>query len=266
MIIILKGVENMIGFIGAGNIGGAVINGLVRNGFDTDQIVVKGGKSNTTKDLQSQLGFKMVPKIKQLTDPEVIFIAVGETALDSVLSELSAFSEGKLIVTFTGGATIPRLKKKLGSDAKVATAIPNTPVKVGAGFTGITYSENFEPADKKKVASILGYTGQIVEVPSEQLGILGTVAGCSPAFLDLFIEALSDAGVKHGLNRKLAYDAAIGMAIGASKLAKQSDLSVPELKDEVTSPGGSTIRGVTALEENGFRNAVIKAVDAAEGE
>ncbi|KRL67173.1 pyrroline-5-carboxylate reductase [Companilactobacillus versmoldensis DSM 14857 = KCTC 3814] len=266
MIIILKGVENMIGFIGAGNIGGAVITGLVRNGFDNDQIVVKGGKSNTTKDLQSQLGFKMVPKIKQLTDPEVIFIAVGETALDSVLSELSAVSEGKLIVTFTGGATIPRLKKKLGSDAKVATAIPNTPVKVGAGFTGITYSENFEPADKKKVASILGYTGQIVEVPSEQLGILGTVAGCSPAFLDLFIEALSDAGVKHGLNRKLAYDAAIGMAIGASKLAKQSDLSVPELKDEVTSPGGSTIRGVTALEENGFRNAVIKAVDAAEGE
>ena len=262
MIIILKGVENMIGFIGAGNIGGAVITGLVRNGFDNDQIVVKGGKSNTTKDLQSQLGFKMVPKIKQLTDPEVIFIAVGETALDSVLSELSAVSEGKLIVTFTGGATIPRLKKKLGSDAKVATAIPNTPVKVGAGFTGITYSENFEPADKKKVASILGYTGQIVEVPSEQLGILGTVAGCSPAFLDLFIEALSDAGVKHGLNRKLAYDA----AIGASKLAKQSDLSVPELKDEVTSPGGSTIRGVTALEENGFRNAVIKAVDAAEGE
>ncbi|MCH4009350.1 pyrroline-5-carboxylate reductase [Companilactobacillus sp.] len=255
----------VVGFIGAGSIGGAVITGLVRNGFDNDQIVVKGGKSNTAKDLQSQLGFQMVPKIKQMTEPEVIFIAVGITALDSVLSELQPIIEDKLIVTFTGGATIAQLKKKLGSDAKVATAIPNTPVKVGAGFTGISYSDNFELADKKKVSSVLGYTGQVVEVPEEQLSTIGTVAGCSPAFLDLFLEALSDAGVKHGLSRKLAYEAAIGMAIGASKLAKQSDLTVPELKDEVTSPGGSTIRGVAALEENGFRNAVIKAVDAAEG-
>ncbi|MQS45099.1 pyrroline-5-carboxylate reductase [Companilactobacillus mishanensis] len=254
----------MIGFIGAGNIGGAVITGLVKNGFDSDQIIVKGGKSNTAKDLQDQLGFKMVSKIKQMADTDVIFIAVGQTALDSVMTELSSIAEGKLVVAFTGGATIAQLKKKL-IGAKVAIAIPNTPVKVGAGFTGISYSDVFEEADKKKVCSILGYTGQVVEVPSEQLGILGTVAGCSPAFLDLFIEALSDAGVKHGLNRQLAYDAAIGMAIGASKLAKQSDLSVPELKDEVTSPGGSTIRGVAALEEYGFRNAVIKAVDAAEG-
>jgi len=84
--------------------------------------------------------------------------------------------------------------------------------------------------------------------------------------LDVFIEALSDAGVKHGLDRKLSYEAAIGMAIGASKLAKQSELNVSALKDEVTSPGGSTIRGVAALEEHGFRNAVIKAVDAAEDE
>jgi len=77
---------------------------------------------------------------------------------------------------------------------------------------------------------------------------------------------MANAGVKHGLNRKLAYEAAIGMAIGASKLAKQSNLNVSALKDEVTSPGGSTIRGVAALEEYGFRNAVIKAVDAAENE
>lgn len=209
----------VVGFIGAGSIGGAVITGLVRNGYDNDKIIVKGGKSNTTKILQSQLGFQMVQKIKQLTEPEVIFIAVGNTALDSVLTELASISEGKLIIAFTGGATIARLKKKLGADAKVAIAIPNTPVKVGAGYTGIAYSENFEKDDKKKVASVLGYTGQLVEVSSEQLGILGTIAGCSPAFLDVFIEALSDAGVKHGLNRKLSYDAAIGMAIGASKLA-----------------------------------------------
>lgn len=256
----------VVGFVGAGSIGGAVITGLVRNGYDNHQIIVKGGKSNTAKVLQDQLGFKMVQKIKQMTEPEIIFVAVGDTALDSVLNELAAISEGKLVVAFTGGATIARLKKKLGADAKVAIAIPNTPVKVGAGFTGIAYSENFPIEDKKKVASVLGYTGQVVEVPSEQLSILGTIAGCSPAFLDVFIEALSDAGVKHGLDRKLSYKAAIGMAIGTGKLALQSDQGVQQLKDEVTSPGGTTIKGVAALEEYGFRNAVIKAVDAAEGE
>lgn len=255
----------MIGFIGAGSIGGAVITGLVKNGYDENEIIVKGGKSNRTKDLQEHLGFKMVQKIKQMEDADPIFIGVGANALDSVLSELKSISKDKLVVAFTGSATVAKLRQAL-PDAKVAHAIPNTPVKVGAGFTGITYSEKFTVDEKKKVASVMGYTGQLVEVPESQLGILGTVAGCSPAFLDLFIEALSDAGVKHGLDRKLAYDAAIGMALGASKLALQSDLNPSALKDEVTSPGGSTIKGVAALEEYGFRNAVIKAVDAAEGE
>lgn len=255
----------MIGFIGAGSIGGAVITGLVKNGYNADEIIVKGGRSNRTELLYDQLGFQMVKKVKQLADTDIIFIAVGADALDSVLRELKEIAENKLGVAFTGSASVTHLKQVLGA-VKVAHAIPNTPVKVGAGFTGITYSDDFTDDDKKKVASVLGYTGQLVEVPEDQLGILGTVAGCSPAFLDVFIEALSDAGVKHGLNRKLAYEAAIGMAIGASKLAKQSDLNVSALKDEVTSPGGSTIRGVAALEEYGFRNAVIKAVDAAENE
>jgi pyrroline-5-carboxylate reductase len=253
----------MIGFIGAGSIGGAVITGMIKNGYDAENIIVKGGHSNRTKLLRDQLGFQMVKKVKQLEDTDVIFIAVGANALDSVLKELKEIAADKLVVAFTGGASITHLKQFLG-DIKVAHAIPNTPVKVGAGFTGITYSNNFTDEDKKKVGSVLGYTGQLVEVPESQLDILGTVAGCSPAFLDLFIEALSDAGVKHGLNRQLAYDAAIGMAIGASKLAKQSEMNVSALKDEVTSPGGSTIRGVAALEEYGFRNAIIKAVDAAE--
>ncbi|CAJ1177226.1 pyrroline-5-carboxylate reductase [Companilactobacillus nantensis] len=255
----------MIGFIGAGSIGGAVITGLVKNGYNADDIIVKGGRSNRTKLLCDQLGFQMVKKVKQLADTEIIFIAVGADALSSVAKELKEIAAGKLIVAFTGSASVTHLKQILG-DVKVAHAIPNTPVKVGAGFTGITYSDDFTPEDKKKIGSVLGYTGQLVEVPENELGILGTVAGCSPAFLDVFIEALSDAGVKHGLSRKLAYDAAIGMAIGASKLAKQSDLNVSALKDEVTSPGGSTIRGVAALEEYGFRNAVIKAVDAAEND
>ncbi|AYE37165.1 pyrroline-5-carboxylate reductase [Companilactobacillus zhachilii] len=255
----------MIGFIGAGSIGGAVITGLVKNGYNSEDIIVKGGRSNRTKLLCDQLGFQMVKKVKQLADTEIIFIAVGADALSSVAKELKEIAAGKLIVAFTGSASVTHLKQLLG-DVKVAHAIPNTPVKVGAGFTGITYSDDFTPEDKKKIGSVLGYTGQLVEVPENELGILGTVAGCSPAFLDVFIEALSDAGVKHGLSRKLAYDAAIGMAIGASKLAKQSDLNVSALKDEVTSPGGSTIRGVAALEEYGFRNAVIKAVDAAENE
>lgn len=255
----------MIGFIGAGSIGGAVITGLVKNGYNADDIIVKGGRSNRTKLLCDQLGFQMVKKVKQLADTEIIFIAVGADALSSVAKELKEIAAGKLIVAFTGSASVTHLKQILG-DVKVAHAIPNTPVKVGAGFTGITYSDDFTPEDKKKIGSVLGYTGQLVEVPENELGILGTVAGCSPAFLDVFIEALSDAGVKHGLSRKLAYDAAIGMAIGASKLAKQSDLNVSALKDEVTSPGGSTIRGVAALEEYGFRNAVIQAVDAAEND
>ncbi|WP_099974053.1 pyrroline-5-carboxylate reductase [Lactobacillus terrae] len=255
----------MIGLIGAGSIGGAVITGIVGSGYSAKDIYVKGGKSSRTKALQEKLGFNIVEDIKSLENCEIILIGVGESALGSVLKELESISENKIVIAFTGSTSVSEMKKVI-TKAKVAHAIPNTPVKIGAGFTGITFSDDFTEDEKKQAFEVLGYTGQVVEVPEEQIGILGTVAGCSPAFLDIFIEALSDAGVKHGLNRKLAYEAAIGMAIGAGKLAMQSDSNVSALKDEVTSPGGSTIRGVAALEEYGFRNAIIKAVDAAEGE
>ncbi|MGR3742503.1 pyrroline-5-carboxylate reductase [Companilactobacillus sp. DQM5] len=251
-----------IGFIGAGSIGSAMIKGLIHSGINPDDILVKGGRSNRTKELQKELNFKIVSNIIDLRDTDIIVIAVGSLALKDVFNELKEFVKNQVIVSVSGGSTIEFMQSYLPNHA-TAFAIPNTPVSIGEGVTGISYAKEFNEGQKELVKDVFERMGKLIEVPEEQLGIFGTVAGCSPAFIDILIEALSDAGVLNGLPRKLSYEAVIQMLIGSSKLAQQSKGHVAQLKDQVTSPGGSTIRGVAALEENGFRNALIKAINAA---
>ncbi|GKQ43427.1 pyrroline-5-carboxylate reductase [Companilactobacillus sp. RD055328] len=252
-----------VGFIGAGSIGGAMIKGLINSGVDPEDVLVKGGHSNRAQELQKELQFNLITNYDELKVTDIIIVAVGSPALDGVFSELKKIVKDQPVVSVSGGSTIEFMHNYL-PNYSVALAIPNTPVSIGEGVTGISYAEEFTQEQRDIVKSVFEKMGQLIEVPESQLGIFGTVAGCSPAFIDVLIEALSDAGVLNGLPRQLSYDAVIQMLIGSAKLAQQHNGHVAELKDQVTSPGGSTIRGVAALEENGFRNALIKAVDAAQ--
>lgn len=251
-----------VGFIGAGSIGSAMIRGLINSGMSPQDILVKGGHSNRATNLQKELGFELVSDETELKSTEIIIVAVGTPALDSVFSQLKTFVDQQVVVSVSGGSTIEFMHKYL-PEKPVAFAIPNTPVSIGEGVTGISYADEFTELQRNLAKEVFEKMGRLIEVPESQLGILGTVAGCSPAFIDVLIEALSDAGVLNGLPRELSYEAVIQMLIGSAKLAQQHNGHVAELKDQVTSPGGSTIRGVAALEEYGFRNALIKAVDKA---
>lgn len=252
-----------IGFVGAGSIGGAMIRGLIHSGMKPDDILVKGGHSSRTQELQKELHFKLINDYADFKDAELVIIAVGGPALDSVFTELKNIVEEQPVVSVSGGSTIEFMQSYLPNHA-VAFAIPNTPVSIGEGITGISYADEFSNEQRELVKNAFEKMGQLIEVPEAQLEIFGTVAGCSPAFIDILIEALSDAGVLNGLPRKTSYEAVTQMLIGTAKLAQQHDGHVAELKDQVTSPGGSTIRGVAALEEHGFRNALIQAVNAAQ--
>lgn len=254
-----------IGYIGAGSIGSAMIKGSLNNGISANDIYVKGGKSNRTKLLQSELNFNLVDKYEELIETQLIIVAVGSKSLEEVFQELNKFVTDQVVVSVSGGSTIEFMQKYLPGHA-VAFAIPNTPVSIGEGVTGITYSPEFTDSEKQIVQSVFEKMGKLIEVPENQLGILGTVAGCSPAFIDVLIEALSDAAVMNGLPRELSYQAVIQMLLGSAKLAQNYDGHVAELKDQVTSPGGSTIRGVAALEQFGFRNSLIQAINSANNE
>ena len=144
--------------------------------------------------------------------------------------------------------------------------IPNTPVAVKAGTIGLALSKDLSATATATIKELLGKIGDVIIVKEADLDIIGVVGGCGPAFVDVLMDAFADAAVKHGLNRQTAYRVVASMIKGSGTLATQTGLAPALLRDQVTSPGGTTIKGVSALEARGFRGAAIAAVDAASGE
>ena len=258
-----------IGFIGAGSMGGAMIKGLLKaEAVKKEHLYVKGGSSGTAEALQKEWGFQLVTDYALFQECKVIFIATGAKVVLPVLQELAPhFSNESLLISVATGHTIEEAQMALGNkEAKVVHAIPNTPVSVNQGVIGVALAPTIEGQTKELVMELLATLGLVKEIREAQLETFGTVAGCSPAFVDIFMEALGDTAVLEGLPRDLSYEIVAQMIKGTATLALDTKKHPGALKDEVTSPGGSTIRGVVALEKNGFRYAVMDAVQQANHE
>ena len=147
-------------------------------------------------------------------------------------------------------------------DTRIQAVMPNTPVAVGEGVVLFEEKNTLTEDELKTVRKYFESTGIVETVPGNLMGIAGTLTGCGPAFVDLFIEAYADAGVKYGLKRDQAYRLVSAMIKGSASLQLATGKHPGVLKDEVCSPGGTTIRGVTTLERDGFRNACIESIDS----
>ena len=141
--------------------------------------------------------------------------------------------------------------------------MPNTPAMLGAGMTGIAFgTDPFTEEEKEQICAVFKSCGGVELIEESQMEAVGCVSGCSPAFVYMFIEALADGCVKNGLPRQAAYKMVAQAVLGSAKMVLETGKHPGELKDMVCSPGGTTIEGLAALEENGFRGAIIKACDA----
>ena len=254
-----------IAVFGAGQIGSALIKGMLHDDkVAALDIYVKAGHSQTAENLQKELGFKLLTDLSDLTAMDLLIIATNNSSVLPILKSLpqTVLAKNIPIVSVAGGVTLSDMKAVLGTDYPFAHCIPNTPVQVGAGVLGISFTKNIKQEAKEFILKSLAPLGSVYEVPETDLEIVGSIAGCTPAFVAMFIESLGDAGVLHGLKRELAYELVEQMLQGTAKLAIESKIHPAALKDGVTSPGGSTIRGVAALEANNFRHALIAAIDA----
>ncbi|WP_086312912.1 pyrroline-5-carboxylate reductase [Enterococcus sp. 7F3_DIV0205] len=254
-----------IGFIGAGHMGSAMIEGLLKaEVVTTENLFVKGGSSGTAELLQEKFGFQLIKEYEALENCQVIFIATGAKIVLEILKQAAPhMSKDTILISVATGHTVEEAQAVLGKEVHVVHAIPNTPVSVNAGMIGAVFANEMPVASKNEAVRILESLGKVEEVSENLLGTFGTVAGCSPAFVDIFMEALADGAVLEGMPRALSYEIIAQMMLGSAKLAIETKKHPGELKDGVTSPGGSTIKGVTALEKNGFRYAVIDAVKQA---
>ncbi len=251
-----------IAFIGTGNMGGALAKAA---SLDPDNsLLLVNRHPEKAEMLQREIGGRVVSHAEAVSAADLIFLGIKPAVLPSVCETLAPLFREKrtpfAIVSMVAGVTVSKLRDMLGADYPVIRIMPNTPVSVGEGSILYTsYAEDFT-AD---FLHGMRFAGRFMPVEERLMEAGMAVSGCGPAFVDLFVEALADAGVAGGLPRKDAIVLAAQMVLGSAKLILESGKHPGELKDAVCSPGGTTIQGVRKLEEKGFRSAVIEAVIAA---
>lgn len=260
-----------IGFIGAGNMARAILAGIHKSNLvNKNDVFVSNRTKAKLDDIKSEFSYNVstdnVSVIKSAKD--VLFICVKPQVFDSISSELKkSIGKNQLIVSIMAGKTIGYLQKALGTK-NIVRVMPNTPALVGAGVSAVVASkEAHKNKNYSEVVNILNGIGTTVELSDTEekyMNAITQVAGASPAWIFMMIEALADGGVECGLPRDLAYKFAMSSVYGSGKLAmdkySENKTHPGVLKDMVTSPAGTTIEGVRVLEENGFRGAIMDAV------
>lgn len=259
--------EWKLGFIGAGNMAAAIIGGIVKSGLCApENITVSNPTEEKLKALAEQYGVRTeTDNLAVMKAADIIFLCVKPQMMDGVLAEIgSAVSDTQTLVSIAAGKTLSYFEEKLGSGRKLVRIMPNTPALCGEGMSAVCGNARMqEPENQAVFEDILAVCrsfGEAEVVPEHLVDVAGQAAGASPAWIFLVIEALSDGAVACGMPRSMAYRFAAQGVAGAGKLAVATGKHPGELKDMVTSPGGTTIEGVRVLEENGVRAAFMDAV------
>ncbi|MCL2616807.1 MAG: pyrroline-5-carboxylate reductase [Defluviitaleaceae bacterium] len=258
--------NSKLGIIGVGNMGGAILQGVLAGGMPASQISIFDTNEDMLSRQAQAYGVHSAPSAAELAKHcDIVIIAVKPYGVASLLRDLasSAADTRTIYVSVAAGVTIADMEGALGSGAIAVRTMPNTPAAVGEAMTAVCAGANVSAQDLELVREVLGLFGKTVVLGEHLLEAATGISGCAPAYVYLFIEALADAGVMHGLSRADAYTFAAQAVLGAGKMVLESGRHPGALKDAVCSPGGPTITAIAALERSGFRGAVINAVDAA---
>jgi len=256
----LKGVK--VGFIGAGAMGGAIIRGLLAGAVARENLIYYDPDPARQKQM-GNLGVKAASDLATVMQAQVVVLAVKPQVMSQVLAGLKDYARpGHLIISIAAGVTLKTLEAAL-PESRVIRTMPNTPTIVGAGMAALAPGSRATPEDMALALELFAAVGRAVVVEERLLDAVTGLSGSGPAYVAVFIEALTDGGVKMGLPRHLALLLATQTVIGAARLCLEEEMHPGVLKDLVTSPGGTTITGLHILEEGRFRGLVMSAVEAA---
>uniref|UniRef100_UPI0028A14071 pyrroline-5-carboxylate reductase n=1 Tax=Proteiniclasticum sp. TaxID=2053595 RepID=UPI0028A14071 len=257
--------KKTIGFIGCGNMGKAMVRGFIESEFALPQeIIVSTQRETTRENIKETFGVRVTEKNQEVAkESDILFFAVNTYAYETVMKESrSALKDDALIIGLAAGVTIDKMKEYLGQEQKIVKIMPNTPVAVSEGVIAVCFSDTLTSEERREVTELLSVMGKVSVIDEKHMDVITGIAGSSPAYVYMFIEAMADAAVKNGLPRKEAYDISAQAVLGAAKMVLETGIHPGILKDMVTSPGGTTIEAVAVLEEKGLRHALISAVDA----
>lgn len=254
-----------VSFIGLGNMASAILQGMLdENICKASDISGICHTEETARRVREQYGIEAYTELNDsVKKADMVILAVKPQVLDNIADSVKPYLNDKqTIVSVIAGKTIKTLSEKLGADKKIIRCMPNTPALVGEGVTGITCQNNVDDERLNDVVKIFYSLGKALVVSEPLLDTIGAVGGSAPAYVFMFMEALADAAVKHGMTRADAYEVAAQMTYGSAKLMLESRKHPGVLKDMVTSPGGTTIEGLEVLKKGGFEGLVMEAIDA----
>lgn len=258
-------IKGRIGLVGGGNMGSALLKGLLDGGMAQAQAVsVAELYEARAQALRDELGVEVVSSPEELKDIDLLILAVkpGDIPACAKLSA-AALNPGSLVISLAAGVEISAVAGCLPQGQPVVRAMPNTPALIGKGATAIAAGPHAVEEHMALAREVFGSVGQVVEAPEKLMNAITGLSGSGPAYVFLFIESLADAGVKMGLDRASALGLAANTVAGAAELLLSSGKHPAELKDMVTSPGGTTIAGLHTLERGGFKGLIMDAVAAA---
>ena len=252
-----------IGFIGCGNMGGAMMQGILDSGKCQPQEMMASDVSQEALDAKAR-DFHILTTTENKETAEfadILFLAVKPQYYESVIAQIKdCVSEQQIIVTIAPGKTLEWLSGQFGRKVKLIRTMPNTPAMVKAGMMGMCPNEYVTPEETELVREICQGFSETEIVAENLMDVVTAVSGSSPAYVFLFIEAMADAAVAGGMPRAQAYKFAAQAVLGSAKMVLETGKHPGELKDMVCSPAGTTIQAVRVLEEKGMRSAVMEAM------
>lgn len=255
-----------LGFIGTGNMGGALAKAACK-ALPSDRIFLANRTEEKARLLAEELDCRVTDNEAIAENADFIFLGVKPQMMADLLADIAPILAARqsrfLLVTMAAGLTISRIQEMAGGAYPVIRIMPNTPSSIGEGMILYTACDSVTKDEEKAFLDAMDGAGHLAPLPEHLMDAGSAVSGCGPAFVDLFIEALADGGVACGLPRAQALEFAAQMVAGSARLVLESGKHPGQLKDAVCSPGGTTIQGVRALEEGGFRGTVMNAVIAA---
>ena len=258
--------DKKVGFLGAGNMGEAMIKGLLQTGLvPAAAIAATDVRADRLQQVAKQYGVRAASSNVDLVgEADVVILAVKPQIMGAVLKEISgAVDRGKLLISIAAGVAVATLREGLGKPARLIRVMPNTPALVLEGVTAIARAEGLEAGDLEMAQELFGAVGRVVVLDEDALDAVTGLSGSGPAYVAIVIESLADGGVKMGLDRATAMILAAQTVLGSARLILETGAHPGQLKDMVASPGGTTIAGIAALEEGGVRRTFISAVERA---
>ncbi len=255
--------DKKIGFIGCGNMAKAMIRGIIdSNLLDKKNIYVSAKTEASLENIRKEFGINTSLENKKIAElADFLIIAVKPYLYEKVLKEVKeSIRSETLVISIGAGISLNFLRENLRDNSKFAKTMPNTPALVGQAMTAISLGDNLAKEEIDDLVSIFKSFGKVEIIDEEDMDAFTSIAGSSPAYIYILIEAMADAGVREGLARDKAYSMAAQAVLGAAKMVLETGEHPGKLKDNVCSPGGTTIEAVTSLEASGFRSSIIEAI------